>query len=199
MQHSASYSTLMASVDAITTALELRDSYTRFHCDRAERLAVELGGACGVQDEDLDQLRIAARFHDVGKIGLSDSVLLKPGRLTEEEWAQIQTHPALGERIVRAGALPEHDAIARVIRHHHEGFDGSGYPDGLRGEAIPLLSRILLVADAYDAMGTTRPYHAARNHCAIMKILDDEKGGRIDPEIFREFARLIGRSPNRVQ
>src|SRR5690606_25537787 len=134
----------------------------RFHCDRVVRLATELGNACDVVNADLDILRICARFHDIGKIGVPDAVLLKPGRLTDEEWVRMREHPVLGERIFAATGLPVAAEVCSVIRHHHESFDGSGYPDAIAGDQIPRLSRILLVVDAYDAMTSSRPYHQAR-------------------------------------
>ena len=198
MKRATNYPHLLGSVNALTEALEVRDAYTRSHCDRSERLATELGYACDVSDRELDRLRVGARFHDVGKIGVPDAVLLKPARLTSDEWTLMKAHPALGEQIFRAAALPDQDEIASVIRHHHESFDGSGYPDGLAGEAIPLLSRILLIVDAYDAMTTARPYCTERTHAQVMEIMRSESGSKFDPEIFRKFSALIDHSPARM-
>lgn len=198
MPTSASYPKLFGSTEALTLALEIRDHYTRFHCDRLVRLATELGCACNIVDSDLDTLRIASRFHDIGKIGIPDAVLTKPGPLNDEDWVVMKTHSELGEKVFRATGIPDHELIAQTIRHHHEAFDGSGYPDGLEGEDIPILSRILLIADAYDAMGNTRPYHKARKHREIMSILDDEAGGRIDPYVLNKFEKLIESSPSRI-
>lgn len=198
MKNSATYPRLLGSVESLSVALEIRDSYTRSHCDRAVRLVTELGNACDVLDAELDHLRVCARFHDIGKIGVPDNVLLKPGRLTDEEWVFMKAHPVLGEKIISATALPDHDSIAVAIRHHHEAFDGSGYPDNLKGEDIPLLSRIMLVVDAYDAMTTGRPYHVARTHKDAMDILESENGKKLDPEIFKKFAKIIEYSPAHV-
>lgn len=194
----AIYPRLLGSVQALSVALHVRDAYTRSHCDRAVRLATELGNACDVLDAELDRLRVSARFHDIGKIGVPDAVLLKPARLTNEEWAVMKAHPALGEQIFAATGLPDQEEIAATIRHHHESFDGSGYPDGLAGQKIPLLSRILLIVDGYDAMTTTRPYQRARSHAEVMAILESESGTKLDPEIFRKFAVLIEHSPARA-
>jgi putative nucleotidyltransferase with HDIG domain len=188
-----------ASLDALTVALDLRDAYTRGHCDRVVALALALAAKLDVAPPELGMLRICALFHDVGKIGVPDAVLLKPGRLAPEEWEQMKSHAEHGEKIVRATGVAGAERLADVIRHHHESFDGSGYPDGLRGEAIPLLCRILLVVDAYDAMGSGRPYHRPRSHAQIMAILESESGSKLDPEVFRPFAALIARSPMRVQ
>ena len=198
MKSSAIYPRLLGSVESLSVALEVRDVYTRSHCDRAVRLATELGNACDVIDADLDHLRVSARFHDIGKIGVPDAVLLKPARLTPEEWDLMKAHPTLGEQIFMATHLPDQGEIAVVIRHHHESFDGTGYPDGLSGEKIPLLSRILLIVDAYDAMTTARPYHKARTHREVIAILDSESGKKLDPEIFRKFLTMIEHSPARV-
>ncbi|MGM0563824.1 MAG: HD-GYP domain-containing protein [Pseudomonadota bacterium] len=193
------YPYLLGSIDVMTAALHARDAYTRFHCDRVVRLATELGDACDVVDAELDLLRICARFHDVGKIGVPDAVLLKPGKLDEEEWAYMKEHPVLGERIFAATGLELAKDVGKVIRHHHEAWDGSGYPDGLAGEEIPLLSRVLLVVDAYDAMTSSRPYHQARPHEKVMEILGYETGKKLDPTIMSEFEKVIESSPARAQ
>lgn len=196
---SSVYPNLLGSVDSLSVALNARDAYTRTHCDRAVRLATEVGNACDVIDAQLDQLRVAARFHDVGKIGVPDAVLLKPGRLDAGEWKVMATHPVIGEEIFRSTLLQGHDDIARIIRHHHEAVNGTGYPDGLKNSAIPLLSRILLVVDAYDAITTARPYSRPRTHEQAMEILRSETGTKIDPEIFRVFERVIEHSPARAR
>lgn len=181
----------------MSIALEVRDALTSEHCWRAQCLAVELGRACGVNSDELEELRIGAQFHDIGKIGIPDALLYKPGSLTQQERELINTHSTLGERIFMASAIERHESIARVIRHHHEAWDGSGYPDGLAGEAIPLLARILRVVDCYDAMTTVRAYHPSRAHAEVMDILEAECGTKADPEVFRAFTRAIDSSPVR--
>jgi HD-GYP domain-containing protein (c-di-GMP phosphodiesterase class II) len=198
MSTSASYPGISGSIEALTLALEFRDSYTRSHCDRLVRLATELGCACDIVDYELDILRIAARFHDIGKIGVPDAVLLKQGRLTDEDWVVIKSHSEIGEKIFRATGIPDNESIAKTIRHHHEAFGGGGYPDGLKGEEIPILSRILLIVDAYDAMSTMRPYHDARSHEEVMSILNSEVGKKMDPHVFNKFGKLIEGSPSRA-
>lgn len=187
------------SIESLSVALEARDAYTRTHCDRLIALSQELGAACGLANDDIERLRVAARFHDVGKIGIPNAVLLKPGRLSASEWALMQTHAEISERIFRALHLPDEEKIARVIRHHHESHDGTGYPDGLRGDDIPRLSRILLVADAYDAMTSSRPYHSARSHDSAMAILSSESGTKLDPEVFEVFSSMIEHSAARAR
>ena len=198
MATKSAYLNLLGSIDVMTEALDARDSYTRFHCDRVVRLAAELGSVCDVVGAKLDLLRLCARFHDIGKIGVPDAVLLKSGRLNAEEWAQMREHPVLGQRIFAATGLSIAAEVGDVIRHHHESFDGSGYPDGLTGDRIPLLSRILLVVDAYDAMTSSRPYHPARSHNEAMKILDSETGTKLDPGIMAKFKGVIERSSARA-
>ncbi len=189
---------LLASLESLDAALLQRDEYTGLHCDRVVLIAVELGSACGLAAGELAPLSMAARFHDIGKIGIPDEVLLKPGSLDQEEWALMAEHAAKGERIYRATSRADAPVVAQAIRHHHEAFDGSGYPDGLQGEQIPLLSRILTLADGYDAMSSSRVYHAGRTHREIMRILENEKGRKNDPLLFQAFATMIEHSGNRA-
>lgn len=198
MNDHTAYAILRSSVAALTVALQERDAYTRDHCDRVVVITRDLGSACGVTNGELDLLRLGAMFHDIGKIGIPDTVLLKPGRLDAEEWALMQAHAEKGERIIRSTALKIGEQVAPIIRHHHEAYDGSGYPDGLSGEAIPLLSRIIMICDAYDAMATTRPYHTPRSHRQVMDVLVAENANRLDPSVFQTFTRIIEQSSARV-
>lgn len=198
MVTSASNQSIRGSVNALSVALNERDSYTQAHCNRVVMLAEALGTACGISAEDHAHLHICALFHDIGKLGVPDSVLLKPGRLTPEEWVLMKAHAEQGERIFRATDIAELELTAPIIRHHHESYDGSGYPDGLKGEAIPPVSRILLVVDGYDAMGSSRPYHKARSHQEIIGIMASEEGKKLDPFMFRHFLQLIEHSSLRV-
>lgn len=183
---------IAASLLALTTALDERDRYTNLHCDRVSRLARALGQACGLDGADLAALQLAARFHDIGKIGIPDAVLLKPGRLSEEEMAVMRSHPLRGERVFLATGRADAAAVALLIRQHHEAWDGNGYPDGLRGEQIPLGARILAVIDGFDAMSTDRPYRAGLPVPKVLAILHSEAGTRLDPAIVARFAQLIG-------
>lgn len=183
---------------SLITALCERDAYTREHSDRVCTLAMKTAHVFEMPSSDLESLRIASQLHDVGKIGVRDNVLLKPGKLTPEEWEQMKAHSIYGERIVKATFLSNATEVASIVRHHHESFDGSGYPDGLAGKEIPLSCRVLLIIDAYDAMTTGRPYHEARSHNEAMEILDKEAGGRVDPEIFAVFSKVIAASPTHI-
>lgn len=189
---------ILRAAQALSIALGERDMYTRHHCNRVTSLATELGNACGLQGSRLEQMRVAATFHDVGKIGVPDAVLLKPSKLTAEEWELMKAHSEKGENIFRGTTLPDVEVLASIIRHHHESFDGSGYPDGLRGEQIPVSCRILLIVDCYDAMTTVRPYSKARSHAEAMGILLKERGAKVDPQVLSVFARLIEHSEQRA-
>lgn len=175
----------------LTMALSLRDAYTQEHGGRVEILCIELGRRLGLDAVPLDTLAAAARLHDVGKIGIPDSILFKPGRLDPGEWEQMKAHSAAGAMICARLDRADAAAIARLVRHHHEWFDGSGYPDGLAGEDIPLGSRIISVVDSYDAMITRRAYQAARGHDAVMEILRQERGIKGDPRVFDLFAGMM--------
>ncbi|MGE5648852.1 HD-GYP domain-containing protein [Noviherbaspirillum sp. UKPF54] len=185
--------------EALAVALHERDPYTSLHCDRVIALSMELGAACDLSRSELGMLAVSASFHDIGKIGIPDHVLRKPGGFTPEEWEIMKTHPARGERILRATLLPDAGAIGAVVRHHHEHFDGSGYPDGLARQEIPLMSRILSVADSYDAMASSRVYHHKRTHDEILAVMHTEVSSKFDPSVFEQFARVIERSASRAQ
>ena len=178
-----------ATVDPILArALSVRDASTAEHCDRVADLAVRLGCAVDLAEHDLAVLALSAHLHDIGKLHLPDAILRKAGPLDAREWAVMQSHSVRGETIIRANRdLPFRDEIAVVVRHHHEHWNGGGYPDGLRSEAIPLLSRILSVVDSYDAMTSLRPYHRVRTSAAALAQLDTERGAKHDPSIFDAF------------
>ena len=198
MKDPTCFEALSQFTKALSVALHERDPYTRFHCERVDQLACEIGIACGLSAGEVTTLRISATLHDIGKIGIADSILLKPAGLDRDEWEEIKTHSERGQRIVCATLLPNADEIGVIIRHHHEYFNGAGYPDGLAGEDIPLLSRILSIADSYDAMATPRVYHRARSHEEIMEVLRSEENVKSDPFVFRKFAEIIERSACRT-
>lgn len=176
---------------SLVTALCVRDLYTRDHCDRVCKLAMSMGRAISLEAHSFESLCIASQLHDIGKIGVRDDVLLKPGRLTEDEWEEMKEHSVHGERIIKDTFLSNGAEVAGIVRHHHEAFDGSGYPDGLAGNSIPQNCRILLIIDAYDAMTTGRPYRKARTHREAMNILTGEAGTKLDPDLFSVFSRII--------
>lgn len=192
------FDALLSGTKALSVALGFRDQATQQHADRVVGLSQALGHACQLTLAELSLLRVAATFHDVGKIGIPDRILHKPGRLDSDERQQMQLHSEFGERIVAASELDGADSAARIIRHHHEHFDGRGYPDGLAGESIPICSRIISVCDSYDAMGAARTYQNTRSHRDIMAILAEESGSKHDPAVVRAFSELIGSNPYRI-
>jgi len=175
---------------SLARSIEGKDPYTHGHCERLMNYCVSLGEHLGLPDEQIIALRRAGIVHDIGKIAVPDAVLLKPGKLNPEEWKLIREHPIVGERI--CAPLKSFRAVLPIIRHHHEKYDGSGYPDGLRGEAIPVTARILQVVDVYDALTTERPYkHAFSITDALQTMKEEVAKGWWDPQIFGEFERLV--------
>jgi HD-GYP domain-containing protein (c-di-GMP phosphodiesterase class II) len=146
-------------ISALALAVEAKDRYSRGHQDRVAEYAVKIAEKLKLREPEKNTLRDAAKLHDLGKIGISDEILSKPGPLTEEEWGVMRTHPSVGEEILKPVKSLTH--LRDLIRHHHEKLDGTGYPDGLKGDQISLLARILAVADIYDALRTNRPYRKA--------------------------------------
>ncbi|MCW8908648.1 MAG: HD domain-containing protein [Sedimenticola sp.] len=191
MHEPRDYPFLTAGSRALAIALDERDNYTHLHSSRVVELAHRLGLACGLERTLLSTLDMGAFFHDVGKIGIPDRILLKPDCFTGAEMAVMRQHPEKGEGIVRGLGLPSGDAVASAVRHHHEHFDGAGYPDGLRGEGIPVVSRIISVADSYDAMTGDRPYHPGRSPSEVLRIMHDEAGSKLDPYLVSKLERLI--------
>lgn len=176
---------------ALSVALGYRDQSTQMHSERVQGLSAELGERCSLSEKELLTLRLAASFHDIGKIGIPDRILLKPDNFDQAELEQMRQHAVIGEKIMAATELQGSQQAAKAIRHHHEHYDGSGYPDRLSGEGIPIFSRIISIADSYDAMAVTRPYHHAKTHPLIMAIMHDESGWKLDPELMHIFSGMI--------
>jgi putative two-component system response regulator len=174
---------------ALGQAVELRDHTTGGHCERLSFFSLALGMALRLERRELLALYRGGYLHDIGKVALPDAILFKPGSLTEEEWATMQAHPLIGEAICRR--LSSLGPVLPIIRSHHEKWDGSGYPDGLRGGEIPLLARVLQLADIYDALTSVRPYKRAFCPEEALAIMEQEatRGWR-DPELMEAFLRL---------
>jgi putative two-component system response regulator len=178
-------------ITTLGLTIEARDPYTAGHCERLARYAVDLGTALGIDQTTLKALRLGGFLHDLGKIAVPDRILLKNGPLDAEEQAVIRTHPIIGADLVQQ--LHTLDGVRPIIRHHHERFDGSGYPDGLAGEAIPVGARIMAVVDVYDALRTERPYKFALSHEEAIGILWREtEAGSWDPQVARMFIDMCG-------
>lgn len=188
------YITLYKYTKALSVALGYRDSLTLLHSERVLGISEEIGAGCGLSDNELSILKISASFHDVGKIGISDPILLKSTKFDEADWERMKQHSEIGERIMAATELNGSQQASLVIRHHHEYYNGKGYPDSLSGENISICSRIISIADSYDAMAVTRSYHNAKTHKQIMAILHKETAEKHDPELMRIFCKVIEHS-----
>jgi HD-GYP domain-containing protein (c-di-GMP phosphodiesterase class II) len=184
---------------SLIAALEKRDEYTACHDQRTKLIALDIGEQCSLEAEELTILEIAASVHDIGKIGIPDRILLKPGRLDAEEWEVMKTHPEHGFLILGTVESPYAESVANVVRNHHEAFDGSGYPDGKHSEEIPVLSRIIALADCYDAMATSRPYRPGKPHSFIMKVLHEDNEYKYDPYLRKKLVTCLENSPLRAQ
>lgn len=183
-----------AAVRALGLALETRDRETQGHTDRVTALALRLGTALGLRPAELNTLRLGAYLHDVGKLAVPDAILLKPGPLTDGERLEVHRHTLEGARFAAAlGFLP--DEVLGVIRLHHERWDGTGYPEGLAGEAIPLLARIFSVADVYDALRSQRPYKPAWPREQALAELHRQAGHQFDPRVVQALAALAQDEP----
>jgi diguanylate cyclase (GGDEF)-like protein len=176
---------------ALARAVDAKDAYTRSHCQTVSQLTAVIGAELGLDEERIARLRLAGLLHDVGKIGVPDAILNKPAKLTDEEYAVMQRHSLLGFEIVDAAGL---EVEARWVRHHHERVDGRGYPDRLAGDDIPLESRIILVADAFEAMTSDRPYRKAPGREFALEQLRAGAGTQFDADVVDALCRVLDRT-----
>jgi putative nucleotidyltransferase with HDIG domain len=183
----------LEAVESLNATVDAKDAYTAGHSLRVQRIAVGLGEELGLRSECLDLLRFAGLFHDIGKIGVPDAILTKPDRLTELEFEIVKRHPEDGARII--GRLHRLQAAVPAVLHHHERWDGFGYPHGLRGDAIPLEAAIVGLADAIDAMTTDRPYSCARSLEEATDEVVRNRGSQFAPAVVDAFVALVERSP----
>jgi putative two-component system response regulator len=175
---------------SLALSIEAKDPYTKGHCDRLSAYSEALGQRLDLPQEQCVALRRAGVVHDIGKIGVPEHILIKKGPLTEAEWAVMKEHPATGERI--CSPLKSFRLVLPIIRHHHEKLDGSGYPDGLKGDKIPLTAQVLQITDIYDALITERPYRKALCHAeAIRTMRDEARRGWWDNSLIDEFEALL--------
>ncbi len=183
------YGNLIETFKSLVASIQVRDHYTEEHSYRVMNLSVDVAQAMGCSERECESLKIAAMLHDIGKIAIPDSVLMKPDRLTDEEYGIIKKHPRIGESILQSIVIFEEER--NIILHHHERWDGRGYPEGLAGEAIPFLARILCVVDSYDAMTNNRPYrHAMRPEEAIVELLKN-RNTQFDEKVVDCLVKLL--------
>ncbi len=183
--------TFVSTVEALANALEANDEYTSKHARWISDLSLRVGADLGLDEIALKRLELGALLHDIGKIGIPTGILTKPGRLTADERAVMETHPTLGERII--APIDRLQDVRAIVRHCHERWDGRGYPDGLAGEDIPLESRIIFVCDSYHAMTTDRPYRKRLSHPEAVRRLRDASGTQLDPGVVDACLGVIAR------
>jgi len=177
----------LSAVTALAYALEAKDKYTSGHSQRVAEISVAISKELGMSRYDIEKIRLAGLIHDIGKIGVRESVLNRPDRLTDEEFHQMKRHCEIGEHILNP--IVDDEEILMIVRHHHERYDGTGYPNRLSGEQIPLGARILAVADSYDAMTSERPYRKAMNVETAYAEIERGKRTQFDPEVADAFLR----------
>ena len=177
-----------ATLSALITTLRVRDAETELHCERVVSLSILIGRELGLDHDQMVSLKYGAQLHDIGKIGVPDAILRKPGRLTTEEWTTMRRHPSIGLQIL-SGIPFLHDASS-VVAQHHERWDGKGYPDGLVGEEICANARIFTVVDAFDAMTNNRAYQLGKGIDAALDELQRCAGKQFDPEVVDAFIRM---------
>ncbi len=176
-------------VQTLRSAVEAKDTYTRGHSDRVAEYSVLIGEKLGLPEDQIKTLKIGGLFHDIGKIGIPDSILLKPDKLTDDEYSEIKNHPSIGAHIL--GSAKTFQDIVPIVKHHHEKYDGNGYPSRMKGEEIPYLARIAAVADTFDAMTSRRSY---RDAIDLQKVKDEIKrceGTQFDPQIAEAFLDIM--------
>ena len=179
----------LESIEIIRQTVEAKDTYTRGHSDRVSEYSVLIGKHMGLSEDDLHTLKIGGLFHDIGKIGIPDSILLKEAKLSDDEYSQIKNHPAIGKHILSNATIFQD--IIPIVFSHHERFDGKGYPSGLAGENIPLLARIAAVADTFDAMTSKRSYRNALTLDIVLQEIERCSGTQFDPKIVTVFLDIL--------
>jgi putative nucleotidyltransferase with HDIG domain len=176
--------------EALFTSLKHRDEYTQSHCERVANIATLCGQQLGMTKSQLDQLKLAAIFHDIGKIGIPDQILLNTGKLTDEEYAIMKAHVSIGANIVEKLDIEDAQQVADIILYHHEHFDGSGYPHQLKADDIPIASRIICITDVYDALSSRRCYRVGISPEQALDKMHTEMHHMFDPEILDIFSTI---------
>lgn len=179
-------------VDTLARAMSLRDRLTHEHSERVRQYAIALAGEIGLCDDvTLAAIHAAAVLHDVGKLGIPDELLCKPGPLTAEEYELVKRHASIGADLVAAASGP--GLLPEIVRHHHENWDGSGYPDRLAGESIPVGARVIAIVDCYDALTSDRPYRRALSHNSALATIQERRAIMYDPQLTDAFVRVLWR------
>lgn len=186
----------LESVETLRFTVEAKDTYTRGHSDRVSEYSVLLGNKLGLSDEDINTLKIGGLFHDIGKIGVPDSILLKTSKLTDDEYSEIKNHPSIGAHILSNATIFQN--VIPIVKHHHERYDGNGYPGKLKGEDIPFLSRITAVADSFDAMTSKRTYRDSLSLDIVKSEIERCKGTQFDPNCADAFLDILNNDYSKV-
>lgn len=186
----------MESIQTLRYTVEAKDTYTRGHSDRVSEYSVLIGRYLNLSEEDLNILKIGGLFHDIGKIGIPDNILLKPGKLTDDEYSEIKNHPAIGAHILSNATLFKD--ILPIVKHHHERYDGYGYPSKLEGESIPYLARIAAIADTFDAMTSKRSYRDSLSLDIVKQEFEKNKGTQFDPKLADLFLDILNNHYNEI-
>jgi putative nucleotidyltransferase with HDIG domain len=181
----------LSIIGALTGALEAKDRYTHGHSSATMHHAVTVALEMGLSEDEITAVRLGALFHDIGKIGISESLLRKPGPLNDEEWREMRDHPAIGANLL--GRVPALENVRPIVLAHHERYDGTGYPHGLKGDQIPAAAQVISVADTYESMTSTRPYRRALSHDAAIRELKAVAGTQLNPAIVSRFIEVIER------
>lgn len=187
----------MESIETLRFTVEAKDTYTRGHSDRVSEYSVLLGQKLGLPEQDINNLKVGGLFHDIGKIGVPDSILLKNSKLTDDEYSEIKNHPAIGAHILSNATIFK-DVIP-IVKHHHERFDGNGYPGKLKGEEIPYLARIAAVADAFDAMTSRRTYRDSLSLDIVKSEIQKCKGYQFDPNCADAFLDILNNDYKKIE
>ena len=187
----------LESIQVLRETVEAKDSYTKGHSDRVSAYSVLLGEKLGLSNEDIRTLQVGGWFHDIGKIGVSDEIISKPGKLTDDEFSEIKMHPEIGKHILSNATL--FNNIIPIVLHHHERYDGKGYPSGLKGNKIPDLVRIVTIADAFDAMSSRRTYRNNLEMDVIKEEIRKNRGTQFDPKAADVFLDILENEFEKIQ
>ena len=187
----------LESIETLRYTVEAKDPYTRGHSDRVSEFSVLIGEKMGLSEAELKTLRIGGLFHDIGKIGIPDSILLKETKLSDDEYSEIKHHPSIGAHILSNATI--FADIIPIVKYHHERFDGRGYPENLVGENIPLLARITSVADSFDAMSSRRTYRSSLEISIIIEEIRKNKGTQFDPKIADVFLDILENEYDKIE